>query len=97
MSFKEFLEAIALLINFGIGAIFLVMVIGIIVIVAFPELIQPRGYYRAKLRNALRPIFRWVVKQFNFFVDVLETLTDRQKLKETLEEIETGQRNLRLR
>ena len=97
MSIKDFFELIALAINLVIGAVAAVTVIGLIVIIAFPELIQPQGYYRGKLRVALSSLFRFVMKQLRFLGEVLAILIDRQKLNETLHEINTGQKPLPLR
>lgn len=97
MSTKEIFELFAMFINIAIGSAGLFVAIGLIVIIAFPEAIQPRGFYRNKIRTALQPFLRWVWVQLKFFVEILMILTDRQKLKDTLHEIDTGQKSFSLR
>lgn len=97
MSIKDVFEVIAIFLNLIVGGAFMLMTFGLIVISAFPDAIQPKGYYRNKIRTVLQLLASRTVEQLKFLLDVFGTLTDRQRLKETLEEIETGQKSLQLR
>ncbi len=86
----------AFVINGSILATMLVLFVGLVFIIAFPDAIKPRGYWRSRIRMALNPFLIWSVAQLRFIYDVLDTLSDRQKLKDILDEIVTGQKSLQL-
>ncbi len=66
MSAKEVFELIAMVINLAIASVGAVVIVGLIVIVAFPEVIQPRGFYRNAIRTAVQPLLRSFKRQLKF-------------------------------